>query len=547
MNNKNLQVLTNIIGAVESGGQVYGQRRYDAYTPPYKNTPNEHTITLGWAQNYGPEAEKLINLIYNADKSTFSRYDTASPAISSMLGKDWAGMRWNPNSSQKQALINLISSDVGKQCQDYLFMDLMERFIADCEKEYTKNIPAQMMYCEIRHLGGKGPADRIFKRCNGNYSLDSIMNALKQDQYDTSSSNQVGDSKFWSRHQKCVEFINKYAEKEGEQPMDALTRAKVLLRQPKNEVMTGYTPTGKSCFVNAGAWYKMPERGDIVYFYSSSKGRVGHVGIVERVDESAKIVHTIEGNTSSTEYAENGGCVARHSYSYINVGGTNRINGFGKPDFASAGVTADEFVNVAVSQIGYLEKRSNKDLDSKTANAGENNYQKFQRDVGAGNGDQWCQYFVDAVALYTCQGNYTNNNVAIGQQWLNDYYGNVIEKYCGELLEVDNVYGKKSRAAALAVWKDLLNRKFGCKLNPSNTSFADGCKTCARHAIVQRGTTGTFTYISQFILSANKLYTNTMDGDCGDGTVAAIKEFQKAHNLEVDGCCGPNTWHALFN
>ena len=168
--------------------------------------------------------------------------------------------------------------------------------------------------------------------------------------------------------------------------------------------MTGYTPDGKQCFVDAGAWVKKPKKGDVIYFYSTAKGRVGHVGIVERVDTGSQLVYTVEGNTSSGEYAENGGCVARHCYSYAKMGGQNRVNGFGRPDFAGAGVTAEQFVKTAVSFLGYLEKRSNKDLDSKTANAGSNNYQRFQRDIGAGNGDQWCQFFVDAVALYTCEG-----------------------------------------------------------------------------------------------------------------------------------------------
>ena len=92
MNAENLKVLTNIIGAVESGGQVYGRRRYDAYADPYENTPLEHTITLGWAQNYGPEAEKLVSLIYNADQREFSKLDTSQPSISSMLGKEGANL-----------------------------------------------------------------------------------------------------------------------------------------------------------------------------------------------------------------------------------------------------------------------------------------------------------------------------------------------------------------------------------------------------------------------------------------------------------------------
>lgn len=35
------------------------------------------------------------------------------------------------------------------------------------------------------------------------------------------------------------------------------------------------------------------------------------------------------------------------------------------------------------------------------------------------------------------------------------------------------------------------------------------------------------------------------DGDYGDETVDAVKEFQKANGLEIDGICGPKTWAAL--
>ena len=64
LNKTNMNILINIIGAVQSGGQIYGNRRYNAYTPPYANTEKQHTITLGWAQNYGAEAKKLIQMIF---------------------------------------------------------------------------------------------------------------------------------------------------------------------------------------------------------------------------------------------------------------------------------------------------------------------------------------------------------------------------------------------------------------------------------------------------------------------------------------------------
>ena len=210
MNTANMNVLTNVIGAVESGGQVYGNRRYNAYTPPYTNTPKEHTITLGWAQNYGNEAKRLVRMIYDISPANFRNLDPQRK-IYDMLTHDWEAEKWNPTASQKNILISLIDSGAGHTAQDTMFGELMHSFIADCAKDYTDDVKAQMMYCEIRHLGGKAAVNRIFDRCKGNYSLTSIMNALNQDD---PNSNQVGSKKFRSRHEKCYEFINRYAVEE---------------------------------------------------------------------------------------------------------------------------------------------------------------------------------------------------------------------------------------------------------------------------------------------------------------------------------------------
>lgn len=210
LSKENLNVLTNIIGAVESGGQVYGRRNYAAYTPPYTNSELEHTITLGWAQNYGSEAERLIEMIANRDPSRFHDIDVDG-IVEKMLGKDWVALRWNPDDEQRRILIELIDSKIGRLCQDELFAELMTKYVADCEKSYTNFVKAVMMYCEIRHLGGKGSADRIFKRCNGLYGLEYILASLLKDQRDTSSDNQVGDKKFWGRHVKCAQFAEEYA------------------------------------------------------------------------------------------------------------------------------------------------------------------------------------------------------------------------------------------------------------------------------------------------------------------------------------------------
>lgn len=53
-----------------------------------------------------------------------------------------------------------------------------------------------------------------------------------------------------------------------------------------------YTPTGKSYFVKKGRWFTVPKRGDIVYFYYSSLGRVGHVAGAVVVEADYKKKHS---------------------------------------------------------------------------------------------------------------------------------------------------------------------------------------------------------------------------------------------------------------
>lgn len=55
----------------------------------------------------------------------------------------------------------------------------------------------------------------------------------------------------------------------------------------------------------------------------------------------------------------------------------------------------DKLIQIAKNEIGYLEKASNSQLDSKTANAGENNYTKYWRDIKPDyQGQPWCAVFV---------------------------------------------------------------------------------------------------------------------------------------------------------
>lgn len=64
---------------------------------------------------------------------------------------------------------------------------------------------------------------------------------------------------------------------------------------------------------------------------------------------------------------------------------------------------AQDVIDVALKEVGYIEKKSNSQLDDKTANAGVNNYTKYARDLDnlkdfyntPKNGYDWCDVFVD--------------------------------------------------------------------------------------------------------------------------------------------------------
>lgn len=55
----------------------------------------------------------------------------------------------------------------------------------------------------------------------------------------------------------------------------------------------------------------------------------------------------------------------------------------------------EKVLSIAEAEVGYLEKKSNSQLDSKTANAGSGNYTKYWRDIKPEfQGSAWCACFV---------------------------------------------------------------------------------------------------------------------------------------------------------
>lgn len=258
--------------------------------------------------------------------------------------------------------------------------------------------------------------------------------------------------------------------------------------------MTEKNYCGYSCFSTeamfrkAGKLGTVPKTGALVIF------RQSHMGRVLSVDSKNKTFECGEGNTSNRKYERNGDSCAVKTYSWND----SKIKSFCYIDYGTEKETEPD-----QSTVKPVTKP---DTPVKTL-----------------------------------------GNVGKGQKWLNTNYGSTLKKYMKELLDVDDSFGKKSRAAAVCVWKDLCNRKFKTKLDPSNSNFLSSCKKAAKKVVIKKGASGTFVYLIEFILSAKGYYTGAMDASFGSGLQAAVKAFQKAVGLKADGVVGAETWYKLFN
>ena len=63
--------------------------------------------------------------------------------------------------------------------------------------------------------------------------------------------------------------------------------------------------------------------------------------------------------------------------------------------------------------------------------------------------------------------------------------------------------------------------------------------------VLKSGSSGADVYALQYLL-VNKGYSLTVDGQFGNGTETAVKNFQKSNNLSQDGIVGENTWKKLI-
>jgi len=125
--------------------------------------------------------------------------------------------------------------------------------------------------------------------------------------------------------------------------------------------------------------------------------------------------------------------------------------------------------------------------------------------------------------------------IAAIQKTLNSRYGLNIA--------VDNVAGPETKKAIVIGLQKEHNKQFERGL------VVDGVFGIKTHTACEKlkiGAKGNITYLLQARLACLGYNTNGVDGVFGNGTLNAVKQFQKAKGITVDGVVGKVTWGKLF-
>lgn len=267
--------------------------------------------------------------------------------------------------------------------------------------------------------------------------------------------------------------------------------------------------------------------------------------------------------------------------------------------FKSEADAIDAMISTADAEVGYVEKKSNAKLDSKTANAGSKNYTKYWRDVKPSfQGESWCACFVTWVFM-----------VVFGQEMAEKLLKHFPFTYCPTLAAMTS-NKKPKRGSIILFWRSSKGR-YGhtgivYKVDSTyvytiegNTSGASGvvangggvCKkkyklssldsrtkyfmpdyslvtskpaTAANKDLIGNCVVTLKTFAlgaSDAQLKAIQLLLNargytgkdgkalTVDGKLGDNTAYAIAAFQKDKKLDIKtpGTVAGKTWSALLS
>ena len=451
------EVIRKIIYAVETGGQVYGNVRYDDFTEAYANSSIEHAITIGGGAWYATEAQRLLKLIRTKNPTVFKKLDTAGIGID-LDTKNWATYKVQKGSDKAKCIQKIIGSATGIKCQDLLIDEQMQAYVDEVSALGVTDIQALLMCANFRHQGGLSAVKRILAKTQKPYTLNNVYKACQSD-----TGNQVGA-------------------------------------------------------------YKLRQK--MVY-------------------ESLKKYITDKGNNTNMI--------------------TKAINAI---------------INIALAEVGYLEKATNANLDDKTANAGSNNYTKYWRDIyPAYQGQPWCACFVTWVFVIafgkamaqkllkhypyvycpTMADLFTlNANPKVGDIVIFKHNG--VFTHTGIVIKVSGdqfwtVEGNTSGGSTIIANGGAVCKKTYFNSNLPGTKFItpdyskvqeikneeNDTPSISASSILKIGSNGSAVKTLQKNLNTLIKAKLTVDGEFGTATYNAVIKFQTKYKLTVDGIVGENT------
>lgn len=251
--------------------------------------------------------------------------------------------------------------------------------------------------------------------------------------------------------------------------------------------------------------------------------------------------------------------------------------------------TASNLISIARGELGYLEKASNKSLDSKTANAGSANWTKYGQWYGL-NPAAWCAMYVSWCFGQLAGSKAGAQDMLCGFLWASctKMYG--VFKASGRVYSSpvpgDIVVFRQAPGSSTMVHTGIVTEVKGGRIYTieGNTSSASGVvangggvaaksyalgnnriggylrpyyaaepkSTAPTEAVtvttylLKRGHTGEAVKALQYALNARGYDCGAVDGEFGPQTETALKLYQSGHKLEADGECGRLTWTALL-
>ena len=253
------------------------------------------------------------------------------------------------------------------------------------------------------------------------------------------------------------------------------------------------------------------------------------------------------------------------------------------------------------AQVGYLEKRTNAQLEDKTANAGNNNWNKYADYIdknypafynGRKNGYSWCDIFVDCgfiqvfgyenalkmlyqptkstgagckySADYYKAHNAFYRKPQVGDQVFFGDYGNeghtgIVVAVSGNIIttvegNTSGGYGVESNGDGVYLKKYNISTQYIPGFGRPNWGVVSSnvgkeeVSVTVSYPTIKLGSKGSDVKKAQQLLIAKGYSCGAAgaDGDFGAATYNAVKKFQAANGLEADGIVGANTWAALL-